>query len=173
MFIDEVEEIASRRGGEPPSPTQAVTNELLKVIPNFREKPGRLLICATNFIRALDPAFLRHGRFDYVIPIGLPDEEARHAIWQMFIPPTIRENLDIEPLVQATDGFSPADIEYAARSASQAAFERALANGHSAEDLAPTIGTTEGPSVDDYLSATLADQSHGLRRGCQGVRRRY
>ena len=71
----------------------------------------------------------------------------------MFIPPTIRENLDIEPLVQATDGFSPADIEYAARSASQAAFERALANGHSAEDLAPTIGTTEGPSVDDYLSA--------------------
>lgn len=153
VFIDEVEEIASRRGGEPPSPTQAVTNELLKVIPNFREKPGRLLICATNFIRALDPAFLRHGRFDYVIPIGLPDEEARHAIWQMFIPPTIRENLDIEPLVQATEGFSPADIEYAARSASQVAFERALANGHSAEDPAPTIGTTEGPSVDDYLSA--------------------
>ncbi|MGO1402019.1 MAG: ATP-binding protein [Flaviflexus sp.] len=153
VFIDEVEEIASRRGGEPPSPTQAVTNELLKVIPNFREKPGRLLICATNFIRALDPAFLRHGRFDYVIPIGLPDEEARHAIWQMFIPPTIRENLDIEPLVQATDGFSPADIEYAARSASQVAFERALANGHSTEEPAREIGVSEGPTVDDYLAA--------------------
>lgn len=34
---------------------------------------------ATNFIRALDTAFLRHGRFDYVIPIGLPDPAAREA----------------------------------------------------------------------------------------------
>ena len=32
VFIDEVEEIASRRGGTPPSPTQGVTNELLKLI---------------------------------------------------------------------------------------------------------------------------------------------
>lgn len=143
VFIDEVEEIASRRGGEPPSPTQAVTNELLKVIPAFREKPGRLLICATNFIRAIDPAFLRHGRFDYVIPIGLPDEEARRAIWLMFVPPTAR--VDIDALVEATDGFSPADIEYAARRASQEAFERAIGSS--------STGTDDGPSVGDYLSA--------------------
>ena len=50
--------------------------ELLKIIPAFRDSPGLLLICATNFIRALDDAFLRHGRFDYVIPIGLPDAAA-------------------------------------------------------------------------------------------------
>ena len=68
VFIDEVEEIAAQRSGEPPSPLQGVTNELLKIIPAFREQPGRLLVCATNFIRALDSAFLRHGRFDYVIP---------------------------------------------------------------------------------------------------------
>ncbi|MEK7663598.1 MAG: GNAT family N-acetyltransferase, partial [Actinomycetota bacterium] len=86
VFIDEVEEIASQRGGEPPSATQGVTNELLKLIPAFRERPGKLLICATNFIRAIDDAFLRHGRFDYVIPIGLPDQEARSAIWARFIP---------------------------------------------------------------------------------------
>ena len=55
VFIDEVEEIASHRQGEPPSPTQGVTNELLKIIPAFREQPGRLLICATNFIRRWTP----------------------------------------------------------------------------------------------------------------------
>lgn len=147
VFIDEVEEIASRRGGEPPSPTQAVTNELLKVIPDFREKPGRLLICATNFIRALDPAFLRHGRFDYVIPIGLPDAEARRAIWLTFIPEAAQDHLDLDVLVRATEGFSPADIEYAARSASQAAFERAVANGH--ENHTGAIG----PELEDYLTA--------------------
>jgi ATP-dependent 26S proteasome regulatory subunit len=36
---------------------------LLKIIPTFRERDVRLLVCATNFVRALDPAFLRHGRF--------------------------------------------------------------------------------------------------------------
>ena len=54
VFIDEVEEIASQRSGEPPSPMQGVTNELLKIIPAFRDQPGRLLVCATNFIRSLD-----------------------------------------------------------------------------------------------------------------------
>lgn len=146
VFIDEVEEIAVRRGGEPPSPMQAVTNELLKTIPAFREKPGRLLVCATNFIRALDPAFLRHGRFDYVIPIGLPDDEARQAIWQGFIPEQILPQIDLDQLVQATGGFSPADIEFAARGASQTAFERAVTN---------SISKPENPnlSTDDYLSA--------------------
>ena len=84
VFIDEVEEIAGSR--KPPSPLQGVTNELLKLIPGFRERDGRLLVCATNFIRALDPAFLRHGRFDYVLPIGAPDAAARAAIWRRYIP---------------------------------------------------------------------------------------
>lgn len=107
VFIDEVEEIASQRSGEPPSPLQGVTNELLKIIPAFREQPGRLLVCATNFIRALDTAFLRHGRFDYVIPIGLPDRQAREAMWQRFIPATVVDDVDVELLVDRTEGFSP------------------------------------------------------------------
>lgn len=144
VFIDEVEEIAVRRGGEPPSPMQGVTNELLKLIPTFREKPGRLLICATNFIRALDPAFLRHGRFDYVLPIGLPDAAARRAIWEGFVPEKSAAGLDFDALVQASDGFSPADIEFAARSASQSALERAVATGD----------TTRGPTLEDFLTAT-------------------
>lgn len=126
VFIDEVEEIAARRKGDPPSPTQGVTNELLKLIPTFRERPGRLLVCATNYIRALDDAFLRHGRFDYVIPIGLPDAEARHSIWSRYIPQQALESIDVAELVRRTAGFSPADIEYAARKASQQALEQSI-----------------------------------------------
>ncbi len=142
VFIDEVEEIASRRRGDPPSPLQGVTNELLKLIPEFRDRPGRLLICATNFIRALDPAFLRHGRFDYVVPIGLPDEEARAAIWGANIPAQARAAVDVPSLVAASDGFTPADIEFAARKAAQTALERALAGSDAG-----------GPSTSDYLAA--------------------
>lgn len=126
VFIDEVEEIASRRRGDPPSPTQGVTNELLKLVAEFRDRDGLLLICATNFVRALDAAFLRHGRFDYLLPIGLPDAEARHAIWNKFVPDESAQTVDFESLVDASDGLTPADIEYAARRASQAALARAL-----------------------------------------------
>ena len=146
VFIDEVEEIAAQRGGEPPSPLQGVTNELLKIIPAFREQPGRLLVCATNFIRALDSALLRHGRFDYVIPIGLPDDAARQAIWEGYIPEPFADSVDLATLVAASGGFSPADIEYAARRASQQALERALVDDST--DAEPS-----GPGTDDYLAA--------------------
>ena len=145
VFIDEVEEIAAQRGGEPPSAMQGVTNELLKIIPAFRDSPGRLLICATNFIRALDDAFLRHGRFDYVIPIGLPDEAAREAIWSRYIPDAVEGSVNLAELVASTDGYSPADIEFAARSASQSALEQSVFG-------APDAGIL-GPSTDDYLAA--------------------
>ena len=153
VFIDEVEEIASHRGGEPPSPTQGVTNELLKIIPAFREKPGRLLICATNFIRALDQAFLRHGRFDYVIPIGLPDTAARRAIWERYVPESVSDSVDVSALVEQTSGYSPADIEFAARRASQVALERAVAARNSG-DVVPL-----GPTTDDFLASVASTRT--------------
>jgi GNAT superfamily N-acetyltransferase len=145
VFIDEVEEIAAQRGGEPPSAMQGVTNELLKIIPAFRDRPGRLLICATNFIRALDSAFLRHGRFDYVIPIGLPDAVAREAIWQRYVPDSVDGSVDLDSIVANTQGYSPADIEFAARKASQSALEKAV--------FGPKDSGIVGPSTADYLSA--------------------
>lgn len=148
VLIDEVEEIASHRRGDPPSPLQGVTNELLKIIPAFRERPDRLLVCATNFIRSLDSAFLRHGRFDYVIPIGLPDAEARTAIWSRFVPPAAADAVDLAAVVEASAGFTPADIEFAARRASQAALEAAVDGGGSA-----------GPTTADYLAAVSATRA--------------
>ncbi len=147
VFIDEVEEIAAERGGRPPSPMQGVTNELLKCIASFREKEGRLLVCATNFVRALDPAFLRHGRFDYVIPIGPPDATARAAIWQRYIPDAVEAFVDLESLIEASNLFTPADIEFAARKASQRALEVAVYHEAEAADEPP------GPRTDDYLAA--------------------
>jgi transitional endoplasmic reticulum ATPase len=149
VFIDEVEEIASHRQGDPPSPTQGVTNELLKIIPTFRDQSDRLLICATNFIRALDSAFLRHGRFDYVIPIGLPDADARAAIWARYVPAG-SVGIDLDALVTMTAGFSPADIEFAARKASQSALENAVYAGDT---------EAEGPTLGDYIAAIAATRA--------------
>jgi GNAT superfamily N-acetyltransferase len=147
VFIDEVEEIAGERGGKPPSPVQGVTNELLKIIPAFRERDQRLLVCATNFVRALDPAFLRHGRFDYVIPVGPPDGVARAAIWRRYIPAGVLDRVDVDALVEASELFTPADIEFAARNGSQRALELAV---YGPEQERREV---RGPATEDYLVA--------------------
>lgn len=126
VFIDEVEEIAAARSGG--SVSVGVVNELLKALVSFRDKPGRLLICATNSVRDLDPAFLRHGRFDYVLPIGPPDPSAREAMWRRHLDAT-GDRVDIGQLVTATEGFTPADINHAARTMAQQLFEQSLDTG--------------------------------------------
>jgi transitional endoplasmic reticulum ATPase len=142
LFIDEVEEIAGRRQPRSPSAAQGVTNEMLKLIPPFREQDERLLVCATNSVRALDSAFLRHGRFDYVIPVGPPDSGARQAIWDRYLAAMPHAGLDMEMIVAQTDLFTPADIEFAARRTAQHVFERVIFEG--GEDLAATADVLHG-----------------------------
>jgi len=126
VFIDEVEEIAGARLPRTASAAQGVTNEMLKLIPPFREQDERLLICATNSVRALDSAFLRHGRFDYVIPVGPPDPAAREAIWDRYLATVPHGGLDTAAIVAESRLFTPADIEFAARRTAQLVFERVL-----------------------------------------------
>jgi GNAT superfamily N-acetyltransferase len=144
LFIDEVEEIAGVRSGLAVDPGHGVTNELLKLIPGFRDHDDRLLICATNSVRSLDPAFLRPGRFDYVIPVGPPDPVARAAIWQRYLGPAA-EWVELHRLVAASEMFTPADIEFAARKGAHTAFEREVADRRGAP-----------ASTEDYLAA-IAD----------------
>lgn len=152
VFIDEVEEIASQRS-DPPTPTQGVTNELLKIVADFRSREGLLLVCATNFVRGLDAAFMRHGRFDYVLPIGLPDAEARDAIWRRYVPFEMAGSIDFGVLVRESEGLSPADIEYAARKASQEALARALRSDRDKTDVADKADAAADLATSDYLSA--------------------
>ncbi len=123
VFVDEVEDLASIRNDER-RVSPSVTNEFLKQIPRMREAPHHLLACATNWVSRLDPAFLRPGRFDYVLPVGPPDAAAREMIWQRYIGEITDEPVDVAELVSASNLFTPADVEWSARTAAQRAFER-------------------------------------------------
>jgi len=123
-FIDEADEIASARAVRPES--QPVVNELLKAIPVFKARPGRLIIMATNSIRSIDPAMLRPGRFDLIIPVGAPEFEGRVELATDLLGPC-----DAEEIARRTEGFTPADFSLAAQRAAQLAFERAMAGGSS------------------------------------------
>ena len=142
LFIDEVDEITGRRSER--RDTEGVTNELLKAIPSFRARGERLLVCATNSVRDLDPALVRPGRFDYVLPIGPPDAKACAALWQRFVSALTSEPVRVEELAAATQLLTPADIEFAARKAAQSAFERALA------------ATKDSPATHEDFEAAVA-----------------
>ena len=147
---------------------------MLKLIPPFREQDERLLICATNSVRALDSAFLRHGRFDYVIPIGPPDPPARAAIWDRYLAAIPHGDLDMAAIVAESRLFTPADIEFAARRTSQLVFERVLFERGEEEvttgDILHAIGQTRRtltPELVAEFEQDIKDYAIYMDRGGQ------
>jgi len=124
VFMDEFEEIAASRD-QASRMEKSVTNEFLKQVPLLKTYQGRiLLICATNYIRQLDPALLRPGRFDCIIPVGPLDEQSRRTIFQYYLSNTNRGEVDAEKIISMISLFTPADIEYLFQKVRQFAFER-------------------------------------------------
>ena len=166
VFVDEVEDIASIRREER-RVNPSITNEFLKQIPRLREAPHHLLACATNSVGLLDPAFLRPGRFDYLLPVGPPDEDARAAIWGRYVGEITDEPVDVAGLVAATPLFTPADIEWAARKAAQRAFEREhFAGGGTratTQDFLEAIAETRPTLTPAMLEAFEADTARFSR----------
>lgn len=83
---------------EPPALTLDQTVDLTQAedaIALLREAQQHLLVCATNAVGRLDPAFLRPGRFDYVLPVGPPDPAAREAIWRRYVDEITDEPVDV------------------------------------------------------------------------------
>lgn len=144
VFVDEVEDLASMRH-ESRKVSPSVTNEFLKQIPLLREASHHLLVCATNWVSRLDGAFLRPGRFDYILPVGPPEPAAREAIWTRYVDQITDEAIDVGALVAASELFTPADIEFSARKAAQLAFEREHFGG-----------TDNRATTDDFLAAIRA-----------------
>ena len=159
VFIDEFDEIASAREHNPS--TRGVVNELLKMIPTFRSRPGRLLICATNFIANIDPAVLRPGRFDLLIPIGPPDDKARLALWTNALKLVAAVDADFDRLVEVTEGFTPGDIELAAQRAASTAFNRVRSGGTpdhvTDDDLSAAVSRTPSSINNDILTHFKAE----------------
>jgi transitional endoplasmic reticulum ATPase len=161
VFVDEVEDIASIRH-EQRRVSPNITNEFLKQIPRMREARRHLLVCATNSVGMLDPAFLRPGRFDYVLPVGPPNDEARASIWARYVGEITDEPVDVGVLVDASPLFTPADIEWAARKAAQRAFEREHFAGAGSRAttadflaaIAETRATLTPAMVDEFVADT-------------------
>jgi transitional endoplasmic reticulum ATPase len=124
LFIDEFEEIAGNRDSASRI-DKSITNEFLKQVPILKKQNKKnLLICATNYIRQLDAALLRPGRFDCIIPVGGLDAQGRRTIFEHYLLNTNRGDVDVDKIVSMISLFTPADIEYLFQKVRQITFER-------------------------------------------------
>lgn len=138
IFIDEFDEIAGSRD-EATMVDKSITNEFLKQVPLLKNQGNNiLLVCATNYIRQLDAALLRPGRFDCIIPVGDMDEEGRKTILEYYLSRLNTKGIDLDRIVGMTCRFTPADIEYLFQQVAQFAFEEEYASKH---DYAVTTDT--------------------------------
>lgn len=128
IFFDEIDSIASQRGGgqehEASRRMKAQLLTKLEGIDSATESAQVFVLAATNFPWDLDEALLR--RFQKRIYIPLPDVEGRLAILKMKIQDMVDEDFDLQMWAERLDGYSCADIANLCRDAAQAVFDRQM-----------------------------------------------
>jgi transitional endoplasmic reticulum ATPase len=77
----------------------------------LEELRGVVVVGATNRPDIIDPALIRPGRFDELILVPIPDEEARKEIFKVHTKKMVlAEDVDTVNLVALTDKYTGADI---------------------------------------------------------------
>lgn len=128
IFFDEFEHLGLKRDGQS-APIGALTAEFLRGLSTLHANAHLVTVCATNYIRLLDPALLRPGRFDLVLPVGLPDAADRAALLRLLLVRHRLGPIDLDPVVARSVGLTPADLDATCLRAAQAAFEREVQTG--------------------------------------------
>lgn len=111
LWIDELEKAFATGGGEDGGVAQRVLGTFLSWM---QDRKGDVFIVATaNDVTRLPAEFLRKGRFDEIFFVDLPDAEARRAIFEIHLRKRGKDPaiVQLDEVVQATNGFSGAEIE--------------------------------------------------------------
>ncbi|HIJ12263.1 MAG TPA: proteasome-activating nucleotidase [Halobacteriales archaeon] len=161
IFIDEVDAIASQRIESKTSgdaEVQRTMMQLLASLDGFDERGNIRLIAATNRFDMLDEAILRPGRFDRLIEIPFPNEEARERIFAIHTQNmNLADKIDFKLLSELTPGSSGADIKAICTEAGMTAI-REERTEISADDFITAVNllTTDKSKSDDSESVIYA-----------------
>lgn len=126
----------------------------------MQEKKSAAFVVATaNNITQLPPELLRKGRFDEIFYVALPNAEERRKIFEIHLGKRRRKDLkaiDIGKLVEATEGYSGADIEGVVSESIESAFVKG-ANGLTTNDILDCIHNTH--SLSEIMRESLEEMS--------------
>lgn len=107
IVFDEIDSIGGERRAGWIGVDRSMVNQLLTEMDGFGAEELVFVVATTNFAESLDQALRRPGRFEYVLNIGYPDEDARRAILRIY---NEKYGLDLSPeaidhLIFRTDGW--------------------------------------------------------------------
>lgn len=112
LWIDEIEKGFSGIGGQ----SDVVTRMFGTFLTWMQNKESAVYVVATaNNINGLPPELKRKGRFDEIFFVDLPNDSERKDIFNVHLEKkrqALRINQDCKDIIESTDGFNGADIEY-------------------------------------------------------------
>jgi AAA+ superfamily predicted ATPase len=157
LWIDEIEKAFASAAAE--STDGGLSKRMFGTLLNWLQDHTAPIFCVAtaNDITALPPELVRKGRFDEIFFVDLPGPAARAQIITIHLKKRKRrpEQFDLAALVEASEGFSGAEIEQAAVSALYAAF--GAKREVNAEDVLNELRSARP------LSVTLAERVAALR----------
>lgn len=129
LFIDELDAIGFDRA-KSSSNFRGIVDTFLSEMEGIDASTDQLLIIgATNMPWDVDNALKRPGRFDRMVFVAPPDEEARESIYRLKLQDRWTEDVNHAMLAKKSEFFSGADIEYVCEKAVEQVLEEILDTG--------------------------------------------
>ncbi len=123
LFFDEIDALAPVRGSSNNSVTDSVVAALLTELDGVSDRGDVFAIGATNRRDLVDPALLRPGRLETHLFLGLPAPASRRAFFGISDVP-FADDIDLEELIEGTEGLSFAELSGLLREAALGALRR-------------------------------------------------
>src|ERR1044071_7730168 len=131
VFFDELDSITPRRssgGGGDSHVAERIVSQLLTEMDGLEDLKGVVVIGATNRPDIIDEALLRPGRFDRLLEIPLPDNDAIKEILKIHLAKKpVDKGVYLDKLVELTKGYSGADIAALVNAAAMSAIKEYIA----------------------------------------------
>jgi transitional endoplasmic reticulum ATPase len=168
LFFDTIDAVAPKFGADQFGNDiyQRILSQLLREIDNLRDVKGVILLAATNRPERIDPALLRSGRFDYILPFAKPNAADRAAIMRLCcrrVP--LAPDIDFDDFADHTEGFTGADIESLCKKATLSAIVEFKEGARHApfvvlrSDFLAGLGTGCGSSGQLKIANTLSNRN--------------
>jgi len=131
ILLDEIDAIAPARDRSTHRHEVTLVSQLLTLMDGLYDRGQVVVIATTNRLESVDPALRRPGRFDYAIPMELPDTEGRKAIFERHLRRmAVSDEADTLWLAGVTAGMSGADIAKVCRQAGMICVKEAIRRGY-------------------------------------------
>lgn len=147
VVLEDVDLIAEERG-QPFQRSSPLLFELLNEMDGLRDDCDVIFVLTTNRPDILEPALAaRPGRIDLAVELPLPDAAGRRRLLELYARGLALRDVDLDAIVERTDGVSPAYVKELLRKAT-------------------LLAATDAPEVvvtGRHLEAAMAELNEGGR----------